>query len=110
MRDRIKGDHFGPAIDLGDEVNADNNPWGPHLGPDGHTLYYIDATQHLMAASITEGTPMGIGRPARVPGAPDGVINVTSAPGGRLLILHDDKRNRVPLTVMTRWPATLGEK
>ncbi len=77
---------------------------------DGHTLYYIDATQHLMAASITEGTPMGIGRPARVPGAPDGVINVTSAPGGRLLILHDDKRNRVPLTVMTRWPATLGAK
>jgi len=35
-----EGDHFGPAIDLGDEVNANNNPWGPHIGPDGHTLYY----------------------------------------------------------------------
>ena len=77
---------------------------------DGHTLYFIDATQHLMAASITEGSPMAIGRPARVPGAPDGVVNLSTAPGGRLLILHDDKRNRVPLTVISKWPATLGDK
>jgi Tol biopolymer transport system component len=35
-----EGDHWGKAIDLGDAVNAGNNPWGPHLGPDGRTLYY----------------------------------------------------------------------
>lgn len=35
-----EGDHWGKAIDLGDTVNAGNNPWGPHLGPDGRTLYY----------------------------------------------------------------------
>jgi Tol biopolymer transport system component len=77
---------------------------------DGHTLYFIDATQHLMAASISEGSPVSIGRPARVPGAPDGIVNLGTAPGGRLLILHDDKRNRVPLTVVTDWRTTLGGK
>ncbi|MGE5624883.1 MAG: TolB family protein [Bacillota bacterium] len=35
-----EGDHWGKAVDLGDAVNANNNPWGPHLGPDGRTLYY----------------------------------------------------------------------
>lgn len=35
-----EGDHWGKAVDLGDEINANNNPWGPHLGPDGRTLYY----------------------------------------------------------------------
>ena len=35
-----EGDHWGQAVDLGDDVNAGNNPWGPHLGPDGKTLYY----------------------------------------------------------------------
>jgi hypothetical protein len=35
-----QGDHWGKADDLGDEINANNNPWGPHIGADGHTLYY----------------------------------------------------------------------
>jgi Tol biopolymer transport system component len=35
-----EGDHWGPAEDLGDVINADNNPWGPHIGADGSTLYY----------------------------------------------------------------------
>jgi len=33
-----EGDHWGPPIDLGDEVNRDL-PWGAHLAPDGHTVY-----------------------------------------------------------------------
>jgi len=77
---------------------------------DGHTLYFIDATQHLMSASIAEGSPMAIGRPARVAGAPDGIVDLSTAPGGRLLILHDDKRNRVPLTVVTDWRTPPGGK
>jgi Tol biopolymer transport system component len=35
-----EGDHWGKAVDLGDDINAGNNPWAPHLGPDGRTLYY----------------------------------------------------------------------
>lgn len=35
-----EGDHWGQAVDLGDEVNAGNNPWGSHIGADGTTLYY----------------------------------------------------------------------
>jgi Tol biopolymer transport system component len=35
-----EGDHWGQAQDLGDVVNAGNNPWGPHIGADGSTLYY----------------------------------------------------------------------
>lgn len=36
-----EGDHWGQPIDLGDAVNADNWPWGPHIAPDGRTLYYV---------------------------------------------------------------------
>jgi len=35
-----EGDHWGPAQDLGDAVNADNNPWGAHVSADGKTLYF----------------------------------------------------------------------
>jgi len=35
-----EGDHWGKAVDLGDAVNADNNPWGAHISADGKTLYY----------------------------------------------------------------------
>ena len=41
-----EGDHWGKAIDLGDLVNQDNNPWGSHISTDGTTLYYTsDRTQ-----------------------------------------------------------------
>ena len=35
-----QGDHWGKAADLGDDVNAANSPWGPHVAADGRTLYY----------------------------------------------------------------------
>ncbi len=78
--------------------------------PDGHTLYFIDATRQLMAASISEGPSLAVGKPARVRGAPDGIVSLSMAPDGRLLILHDDRRNAVPLTVVANWPATLSQK
>ena len=77
---------------------------------DGRTLYYVDATQHLMSVAIGTGPPVAIGRPARVAGAPDGVVGVSTAPNGRLLLLHNDKRNPVPLTVITNWASMLGKK
>ena len=77
---------------------------------DGHTLYYVDATQHLMSVAITMASPVSIGRPVRVAGAPDGIVGVSTAPGGRLVLLHNAKRNPVPLTVIANWPAMLGKK
>jgi hypothetical protein len=35
-----EGDHWGAPQDLGDAVNADNNPWGAHVSADGKTLYF----------------------------------------------------------------------
>ena len=35
-----EGDHWSQPKDLGDSVNADNNPWGAHVSADGKTLYY----------------------------------------------------------------------
>ena len=35
-----EGDHWGQPMDLGDAVNADNNPWGAHVSADGKTLYF----------------------------------------------------------------------
>ena len=34
-----EGDHWSKPIDLGNSINAEL-PWGAHLGPDGHTLYF----------------------------------------------------------------------
>lgn len=42
-----EGDHWGTPVDLGDEVNK-GSPWGSHLGPDRHTLYF----------SSTRGVPV----------------------------------------------------
>ena len=42
------GDHWGEPIDLGDAVNRDGAE-GPHLGPDGRTVY-IDSTATFEAA------------------------------------------------------------
>ena len=33
-----RGEGWSAPIDMGDRVNADV-PWGPHLSPDGHTVY-----------------------------------------------------------------------
>ena len=35
-----EGDHWSAPADLGDAVNADNNPWGAHVSADGKTLYF----------------------------------------------------------------------
>lgn len=35
-----EGDHWSAPVDLGDAVNADNNPWGAHVSADGKTLYF----------------------------------------------------------------------
>jgi len=34
-----EGDHWGKPIDLGDSLNNEL-PWGSHLDPDGHTIYF----------------------------------------------------------------------
>lgn len=34
-----EGDHWSKPLDMGDAINKDI-PWGPHLAPDGKTVYY----------------------------------------------------------------------
>ncbi len=34
-----EGDHWSKPIDFGDDLNKDL-PWGSHLDPDGHTIYF----------------------------------------------------------------------
>ena len=51
-----EGDHWGKAMDLGDAVNADNNPWGAHISADGRTLYYtsdhtVRSEEHTLNSS-----------------------------------------------------------
>jgi Tol biopolymer transport system component/tRNA A-37 threonylcarbamoyl transferase component Bud32 len=77
---------------------------------DGHTLYFVDATQHLMAVAITVAPQVSIGRPVRIAGAPDGIVGVSTAPDGRLLLLHNAQRNPVPLTVIANWRSMLGRR
>jgi dipeptidyl aminopeptidase/acylaminoacyl peptidase len=77
---------------------------------DGHTLYYVDATRHLMSVAIITTPQVSIARPVQVAGAPDGIVGVGTAPGGRLLLLHNAKRNPVPLTVIANWRSMLGRK
>lgn len=36
-----EGSHWGKPIDFGDTLNKDL-PWGSHLDPDGHTIYFTD--------------------------------------------------------------------
>jgi serine/threonine-protein kinase len=70
---------------------------------DGRTLYYVDASGYLMAVPITETPSLAVGRPARVPGSPDGLVNVTAAPDGRLLLLAHGDRGKTLVTVVSDW-------
>jgi hypothetical protein len=45
-----RGNGWSRPVDLGDSVNS-VQPWGAHLGPDGHTLY------------VTSDAPAGVGPP-----------------------------------------------
>jgi hypothetical protein len=38
-----EGDHWGKPIDLGNAINQEI-PWGPHIAPDGRSVYYTGQT------------------------------------------------------------------
>ena len=102
----------------GQQPVSQNGAWSAGTGQadplawsrDGRTLYFVDATQHLMSATIAAGSPVQIGRPAPVLGAPVGVVSVSAAPDGRLLLLYDDNQHPVPATVIANWPAMLRNR
>jgi len=50
-----EGDHWGAPVDLGDAVNADNNPWGAHVSADGKTLYFNSDRSIKVAYPRTPG-------------------------------------------------------
>lgn len=58
-----EGDHWGKAVDLGDEVNQGNNPWGSHISTDGTTLYYTsDRTQAVSYPRTRDQAETDLGR------------------------------------------------
>jgi len=69
-----EGDHWGEAVDLGDEINAKNNPWGPHISADGHTLYYTsDRAVPLTYPQTREQAEQNL---ARIQSWDDGETNI----------------------------------
>ncbi|HVA57609.1 MAG TPA: protein kinase [Gemmatimonadaceae bacterium] len=102
----------------GQQPVSQNGAWSAGTGQadpltwsrDGRTLYFVDATQHLMSAAVAAGPPVQIGRPTPVPGAPVGVVSLSAAPDGRLLLLYDDNQHPVPATVIANWPAILRSR
>ncbi|HET7585851.1 MAG TPA: protein kinase [Gemmatimonadaceae bacterium] len=74
----------------------------------GHTLYFADAAGHLMSASIDDRPTVRIGRPAPVPGAPDDVVDLSTASDGRLLLLRSQPIAEAPLEIVVHWTAMSG--
>ena len=73
-----EGDHWGKAVDLGDAVNADNNPWGAHISADGRTLYYT--SDRTVVPSYPRTRDQATADLARLMSWDDGESNVWALP------------------------------
>lgn len=69
-----EGGQWGKPADLGDAVNADNWPWGPHISPDGRTLYYV--TSRSLPVSYPRSRAQAQQDLARLQGWDDGESNI----------------------------------
>jgi serine/threonine-protein kinase len=74
----------------------------------GRTLYFADAAGHLISASVDESPTVRIGRPTPVAGAPDDVMDLSTAPDGRLLLLRSEPTAEAPLEIVEHWTAMSG--
>lgn len=88
------GDHWSSPVDLGATVDR-YQPWGSHLGPDGHTLYFTSnvatgraagSANHIWSVDLTAA---GVGIPSVfAPGVISGPANdaaATFTPDGKTL-------------------------
>src|SRR6185312_1085369 len=81
-----EGDHWGTPVDLGDAVNADNNPWGAHVSADGKTLYFnSDRSIKVVYPRTPEQAKQDF---ARLMSWDDGESNIWSIPLAPYIAAH----------------------
>ena len=87
----------------GSHATAGDAEAGLAWSHDGRSLYYSNAASQLMVVPVSEGPTISVGRPARVPGAPDNVGGIGAAADGRLLLLTENGAGRELVTVVSDW-------
>jgi serine/threonine-protein kinase len=73
-----------------------------------HVLYFANAAGQLMSAPVDESPTVQIGRPTPVAGAPGDIIDISTAPDGRLLLLRSEPVAEAPLEIVEHWTAMAG--
>jgi len=71
----------------------------------GKTIYFADGAGHLVSVTLDQDPTMRIGRPTAVAGAPDDIIDLDTAPNGRLLVIRSESSGEAPLEIITHWTA-----
>jgi hypothetical protein len=71
----------------------------------GKTIYFADAAGHLVSVTLDQDPTVRIGRPTAVAGAPDDIIDLDTAPNGRLLVIRSESSGEAPLEIITHWAA-----
>ena len=89
------------------QVSQDGVSGLPAWAPDGRRLYFADRDQRLMQVDVSTREGVRFGAPARVPGAPDGIIDVTVAGDGRLVLAVATNRGANPMTLVVGWRAAV---
>ena len=85
------------------QVSQDGASGNPEWAPDGRRLYFVDREQHLIQVDVSTRDGVRFGAPARVPGAPDGIDDVTIVGNGRLVLEVTADRGGNPLTLVMDW-------
>ena len=78
--------------------------------PDGRRLYFVDRNQRLMQVEVSTRDGVRFGAPARVPGAPEGITDVSVAGDGRLVLAVAADRGVSPLTLVVGWRAAVESR
>jgi hypothetical protein len=70
--------------------------------------YFANAAGQLMSAPVDESPTVRIGRPTPVAGAPGNIMDISTAPDGRLLLLRREPAAKAPLEIVEHWTAMAG--
>jgi serine/threonine-protein kinase len=71
----------------------------------GNGIYFADGAGHLVSVTLDQKPTVRIGRPVAVAGAPDDIIDLDTAPNGRLLLIRSESSGEAPLEIITQWTA-----
>jgi hypothetical protein len=85
------------------QVSQDGATGLPAWAPDGRRVYFVDRDQRLTQVEVSTRDGVRFGAPARVPGAPDGIDDISIAGNGRLVLQVTADRGGNPLTLVENW-------